>query len=98
MTFKTMADVRAANKAAGECWFDRKTIKFWGSRIEGGLHAGRYFISSEFNFQRKRRLYTIRQVMPDDSIETVGEFQAYRFLEDARDALRGMKRNSKEAE
>lgn len=45
--YKTLADVRAANAAAGFRFFDRGTMKFWNSRIESTLIRGRFFITSE---------------------------------------------------
>lgn len=87
MPYKTMADVRAANKAAGEHWFSRETIRFFGSRIVGGIRRGRFFITSEDNFNRTKRLYSVREAMPDGSIETRGEFQGYRTVDEAREAL-----------
>lgn len=32
--FKTMADVRAANKAIGHHYFERSTMRFFDSRVD----------------------------------------------------------------
>lgn len=86
-TYKTIADVRAANRATGNHWFNRPTMRFFNTVIHGGLRQGRYFITSESDIINPRRLFTIREAMPDGSINTVGGFQAYRTLSDARAVL-----------
>lgn len=89
-TFTTIADVRAANKAAGQHWFERGTMRFFQTRIESALYGGRCFITSEQCpiGTGHPRLYSIREALPTGRIETVGEFQQYRHIEDAREAAR----------
>ena len=36
----TMSDIRAANKAAGGHFFDRATVRYFGSRHAGGPYSG----------------------------------------------------------
>lgn len=87
--FSTMADVRAANRALGHHFFERDTMRFFESRVESALYAGRYFITSEkAGFRETQRKFTIREVTPDGYIKTVGEFCAYDFIENARDEAR----------
>jgi hypothetical protein len=86
--FKTMADVRAANKAIGNHWFEKSTMKFFNSRVESRLLGGRYFITSERRELTFPKRYTVREVLPDGGIKTVGEFQGYTLLEDAQIAAR----------
>ena len=87
--FKTIAEVRQANRAIGHHFFDRKTMAFFASRVESGLYAGRWFITSEkAGFTSERRTYTVREVMPDGKVNTVGEFCKYHIVEDARDRCR----------
>ena len=83
----TLADVRAANKAAGHHWFSRATMRFFGTRIETTVYKNRCFVTSELPPHGGRR-YSVRRAMPDGSIETIGEFCGYRWLEDARIAAR----------
>lgn len=78
---RSMADVRAANKAAGKHWFDRATMKHWRSRIETPLYASGCFVTSESEGDGKRRYYTVRRAMPDGSIKNVGEFMQWGILE-----------------
>lgn len=73
---RTLADVKAANKAAGSHWFDRDSMTFFNTRIESKLLAGNYFITSELLHGFPRR-YSIRQAQPDGNIATIGEFQGF---------------------
>lgn len=88
-TFKTMAEVKRANKAAGYFWFSPATMQFFAGRVEGELKGGRYFVSSERNGEEPRR-YTVREVQPDATIDTVGEFQGYATLAKANAAVRAL--------
>lgn len=91
--YQTVADVRAANKAAGRYFFERATMRFFQSRIESTLYGGRYFITSEqCPGVGHARLYSVREALPDGEIGTVGEFQQYRHIEDAREAARRLAR------
>ena len=73
--FKTMADVRAANKALGNHWFDTETMKWWKTCIESSLIAGRYFITSEDEFALDgsvpKRIFAVRYANDNGSIETL---------------------------
>lgn len=75
--FQTMDDVRAANKAIGNHWFDSATKRFFRSRIGSTLYGGKYFVSSEQFDDNSPRLYTIRIARDNGSISTVGSFQQY---------------------
>lgn len=87
MSALTIAEVRAQNKAAGQCWFDRRTMRFFNSKIHGGLRRGKFFITSEYMRTPVERRYSIRKVREDYSINTVGEFMGYKSLEEARRAI-----------
>ena len=85
--FKTLAEVKAANKANGNHWFERSTMRFFNSVIESGLLRGRFFITSERRELDFPKRYTVREVLADGDIKTVGEFQGYTDLELARIAV-----------
>ena len=78
---RSMADVRAANKAIGHHFFDRASMKHWKSRIETPLYANGCFVTSEAMEDGGRRYYTVRQAMPDGRIKTIGEFMQWGMLE-----------------
>ncbi len=89
MPFKTMSEVKAANTAAGMCWFSRQTMKFWHSKIESGLLKGRYFITSEDSFaidgRTPERIFAVREVQPDANIKTLESF--LRSKQEAKDFI-----------
>jgi hypothetical protein len=45
--FQTIDEIREANEAAGFNWFAPETMEAFGSRVETGVIAGRYFVTSE---------------------------------------------------
>lgn len=91
MTFTTISEVRAANKAAGYHWFDRSSMRFFNTVIESKLYAGKYFITSDRMRVEDPKRYSIRAVREDGGVDTVGSFQdfcKYLTIEDARAAVR----------
>ena len=86
--FRTMSELKAANKKLGHHWFERGTMRFFNTRIESQLYGGRYFITSETMDPGGPRSFSIREASADGSIDTVGKFQGFRFKEDARDEIR----------
>jgi len=85
--YTSMAEVKAANEAAGYHFFDPDTMLFFNSQIHGGLLPGDYFVTSEsYTGEDDERRYTVRRARANGSIETVGGsvgFHAYRSFEDA---------------
>jgi hypothetical protein len=66
----TMADIRAANAAAGLFFFSRDTMRYFRSRVEGGPYCGPggvFFLTSEQcgPHGRDGRSFTVRQFHPD---------------------------------
>lgn len=88
MPFKTLAEVRAANKAIDNHWFERGSMKFFNTRFESKLIGGKYFITSEAQSLDRVRKYSIRAANEDGSIETIGEFHSYITKQDAIEALK----------
>jgi hypothetical protein len=90
--FRTVADIRAANEAAGHYYFTPDTMRFFGSRVLSGVIAGRYFVTSERQpasyypqyFPAGERRYTVRVAHDDGTIDTVGEFQGWSTARQAR--------------
>lgn len=75
-------------KCSSDChFFDKDTVKFWGSKVCSRVFKNNCFVTSEDNFNRTERLYSIRR-FTGDSIETIGEFQAYKTKEEAIKALK----------
>lgn len=88
--FTTISELRQANREIGNHFFDRSTMRFFASRVESGLYAGRYFITSEkTGFDSTVRKFTVREAQPDGRVATVGDtFNKFLFIEDARDLCR----------
>ncbi len=88
--FNTLSDVRAANRAIGNNWFDRGTMRWWKSRLESGLITRRYFISSEDEFaidgRQPKRIFAVRYANDDGSIKTIKSHLADK--DDARELIR----------
>ena len=87
MRYTTIAQVKAANKAAGQFWFGPDTMRYWNSRVESDVIGGRYFLTSErSNDYDDARRYSIREAMLDGSIETRGDFRQYDTKAEAKHA------------
>ena len=91
--FWDMSEVRRANEDRGHYFFEPATLRFFRSRIGSTLYGGRFFVTSEQHvspmFGADPRRYTVREAMPDGSIDTVGDFQAYA---DRRQAIAEIRR------
>lgn len=72
----------------GGHWFDRDTMEFWGSSVVSDLIDEKYFISREDNFNRTRKLFSIREFSDGfRNVETVTGFQEYTTKANAEIAL-----------
>lgn len=68
-------------------FFDEDTMSFWGSKIETDLIDGDMFVTSEDNYNRTEKLYSIRRYnWEDHTIDTIS-FQQFKTLDDAMEAL-----------
>ena len=84
--FPTIQSIKDANKAAGYHFFDADTMRFFDSRILGGVVGDGYFITSERDDYDSPRMYTVRHANADGSIDTIGEFQEHKTAHAARKA------------
>lgn len=83
--FTNLQQVKRQHKALGGHFFDRDTMKFFGSRIESPLIGGKWFVTSEQYGDEPKR-FTVRWVVDLGyriAIETVGGFQEFDNLDDA---------------
>lgn len=88
--FKTINEIKQANKNAGKFWFSPDTLRFFKSKIHNKVYGGRFFITSEQYDYNAPRLYTIREASADGSIDTVGKFQEYQTLNQAIEAAKDL--------
>lgn len=80
-----MKDIKEANKEAGQYWFSLGATRFFKSRIVTKTPiGGRFFITSEQFDNKSPRLYTIREVLENGHIRTIGDFQRYKTVTEAR--------------
>ena len=73
----TISELKALNERNGGCWFERGTMRFFGTRIETGIIRGQYFVTSEQQDSDRPRLYTLRSFNDEGDVATVGEFQGH---------------------
>jgi hypothetical protein len=83
---QTWTQIRQANPM----WFSPSSMKYWNSVVYFDTlakhHDGWRFVSSEKNFDGTKTLFTVR-VATKRGIETLGEWQGYKSLKDAKEAL-----------
>lgn len=85
----TIADLRELHERIGGCWFERSTMRFFGTRIESGVIRGHYFITSDkrgFDDSAGRG-YSVRCFNDEGDIHreigSVGEFDSKQKAIDA---------------
>lgn len=69
--------IMRANREAGQHFFEASTMRFFRSRVMPGTYGGRIFVTSEQNGYEEPRAWTVREAMPDGTIEEISEFQEY---------------------
>lgn len=84
----TIPELKALNKAQGYNFFSPETLRFFSSEIEKEVFGGCVFVTSEQNGYRNPRLWTVRAIRANGSIETLSEFQEYDTKEQALYAAR----------
>mgnify|MGYP001584311663 FL=1 len=95
-------EVRKRAEKHGSHFFDADSMRFFSSRVselmwsEGDMknyeNESIYFITSEadrghIQHSGSVRAYTVRKIDRDGDIDTIGEFQGYETLNDARHAI-----------
>jgi hypothetical protein len=91
MCYFTMKAIKEANKEAGQHFFDRSTMRFFKSKIASRRPlGGRFFITSEQQEWNSPRKYTVREALENGSIKTVGSFQGYWSVEEAKQAIKAL--------
>jgi len=68
--WRDMAHVRAYFSRVGSYWFTKDTMHFFRTRIESKLIAGKYFITSDRNFDDSR-VYNLRMAKYSGDCETL---------------------------
>ncbi|MDX6610945.1 MAG: hypothetical protein QOD75_131 [Blastocatellia bacterium] len=87
----TISQLKALNERNGGSWFERSTMRFFGTRIESGIIRGGYFITSDKRgFEDSAgRGFTIRQFNDEGSVHSdVGDLAQYNSKDEALEALK----------
>ena len=101
MTYNNITQIKRANKAAGSYWFSPETLKWFNSKFPAKcvypVRDGAFFISSEYSkgvyistgwIPDGPTRWTLRFADAEGGISTVGEFQQYESLEEAKTAAK----------
>lgn len=80
MPYRTIADIRSANRAAGQRFMDPATLRFWrsrvGSRVWQQPDGSALFVTSEQPDLSRPRTYCVRVCWPDGRIASLTEYGA----------------------
>lgn len=93
---RTIEELKALNRENGGCWFEKSTMRFFGTWIQTGVIRGCYFITSE-QPPHGRRAFTVRQFDSEGNVSTVGTLCGHATLQDARDAINAIPMEAKAA-
>lgn len=85
--FQTLEEFKELNKQEGYHFFDEDTMEFFNSKMETDLLNGNYFITSEQYSLSSPRQYSIRKANGDGTVDTIGQFQQYNSLKEAKEAV-----------
>jgi hypothetical protein len=84
--YKTINQIKRANKAAGCHWFNPGALEFFKSRVEPNVWPvadGAYFASSECGPDGRRK-WSVRFADAQGSIDTVADFGLFATVDDAK--------------
>ena len=90
MKYQNIDEIKKRNLETGRYFFSEGAMRFFNSRVSGELFGedGSVFITSERNDGMYEppadRRYSVRQIQPDGDIETIGEFQQFSTLAEAK--------------
>lgn len=81
---RTIDDIKKRNREGGHHFFDTATMGFFSSRIYPKVFGNDYFVTSE-QFPTGLRRYSVRRMdWETGAIETVGQFQGFTSLSEAK--------------
>lgn len=67
----SIADMKRINAENGFYFWEKDTVKFWGSHTHTAANRWGLFIESHNNFDGTAKLYTVRMFLPGGNIETI---------------------------
>ena len=89
MTY-TITEMKTAQKENGLHWFSKASMNFFNTKIETAAKDN-HFITSEYMENVSNKKYTIRRFKAEKfGVDTIGDFQQYATLKDAKQALKNI--------
>lgn len=90
----TMSEVKYRLKFGGNHFFDKATMRFFGSQVESSLYKNNTFITSEYTgFEETTRAYTVRYYnYQKNTVENASEFGEFSTLNSAKEFARNYKK------
>jgi hypothetical protein len=79
--------MKELSKQNGSHFFDKSTMQFFNSQIQSGCNGKGFFITSERCDCNYPRLYTVRRMMSNGDVETIGKFQEFKTIKVARQKI-----------
>lgn len=90
-----MSEAKQVYKSNGGHFFDRDTMKYWGSKVESSLLKGDFFITSENACDGSRRYYNVRKFTNNyTKVETVSTFNALPSKAEAMKVIEMMRKSA----
>ena len=90
--YKSIDEIKRANKEKGHHFFDSDTMRFFRSRILSYIEEN-YFITSEKFDDGSPRVYTVRIALEDGTIHSVSEFQQFKTIAQAKAFIKKLVEN-----
>src|ERR1035437_10492288 len=78
--YRTITEIKAANRAAGDHFFDRAQLRLFGTRIVTHVLAGSWFITADHLVPAEAPDFTIHRAKHDRSEEHTSELQSRQYL------------------
>lgn len=83
----TINEMKRMNEEVGQHWFSEGAMNIFNTRIEAGPNKENIFITSDAMDPDAERRYTLRLFGAKTSkVDTIGEFQEFATLEEAKKA------------
>lgn len=99
----TITEMKAKSASNGYHFFDRDTMRFWGSKIHTAPNKYGLFIESHDNFDRTRKLYRVCIFTGKCTVETIEDseiantYEHFSTIGEAREFLRQLTKAFDEA-
>lgn len=98
MAYKSMADIRAKNRAEGYRFFSRANMHFFTSRVVSAVYGGYYFIIEDSLKHSNGSIdttYSVCKAEDNGYVDYVWEHKDYRDCAEARGAARELAQQQK---